>query len=64
MPQFTLDPYGNGGSMSFSSVGASFDVVPGGTLDVLPEIFHSKIHNVLCDLLMFRSGCLHGEILD
>lgn len=47
-----------------SCISASFDVVPGGKLDVLPEIFHSEIHNVLCDLLMFRSGCLHGEIHD
>jgi len=43
---------------------ASFDVVPGGKPDVLPEIFHLDIHNVICDLLIFRSGCLHGEILD
>ena len=49
---------------AFFLVFASSDTVPGRKLDILPEIFHLEIHTVICDLLIFRSGCLHGEILD
>ena len=48
----------------FPCISASCNVVRCGKLDVRPEIFYSEIRNAVCDLLMFRSGCLHGEILD
>ena len=37
------------GSIFFSLVFATFDVVLGGKLDVLLEIFDLEIHNAICD---------------